>query len=466
LEGRAGTAADAREAPARAALAKGWLAASLLVLVGVGMRVHNALHYPPLWGFDAPYNWRYVERLLRSWSLPAPDADWATAHPPLFYYLAAALVRALGSPGPALAIPAVRLASSAVGLAAIALAALLVRRLDPERPRRALLAAGLLLFLPAHVTMSATLGEEVLASSLASLTVVATVEWLRRRPRPHELRVAAGVGLAAGLAWLTKLTGALLLPVVAGAVALDGWIRGEVRRALTRVGVFLLVALLAGGWYFALNRIRYGYFYPHGLEAHRIMFTMPPGERRVADYLRFPAATFTDPQLLHPDLLRSVWGSTYATLWFDGHRHFLPTGDPVVRRWGTALLLLALVPTAAFLAGTARALRRALRFADSVELPLLGLVASTLAGYVLFTWQNPWFAALKGSYLLGLSVPFAVYASEELERWARRGGVVGSCVWLVLASLAVLVAGAFTYGLVFQRTELPGLVWGAPDAGP
>jgi 4-amino-4-deoxy-L-arabinose transferase-like glycosyltransferase len=433
-----------------------------LLVVGVGMRVHNALQYPPMFGFDAPFNWRYVARLLRSWALPRPDADWATGHPPLFYYLAAALVRALGSPEPGVAIPAVRLASSAVGLAAIALAAWLVLRLDPARPSRALVAAGLLLFLPAHVTMSATLGEEVLASSLASAALVATVELLRR-PGADRLLFTAAIGLAAGLAWLTKLTGVLVLLAAAGALLADGWIRRERRVALLRVAVLVLAAGLAGGWYFAHTRIRYGYFYPHGMAAHRVLYTMPPGERSVADYLRFPAATFTDPQLLHPDLLRSVWGSTYATVWFDGHRHFLPSSDTAVRRWGTALLLLALVPTAAFLAGTVRAVRRALRARDAVDLPLLLLLAATLAGYVLFTWRNPWFAVLKGTYLLGLAVPFAVYASEEIERWTRRRGAFSWAVWVALATLAVLVAGAFTFGLVFERTEPPGLVW-APQA--
>jgi 4-amino-4-deoxy-L-arabinose transferase-like glycosyltransferase len=458
VEGFARRTGDALEHQTPGARFPARVAGAALLLVGVGMRVHNALQYPPAWGFDASYNWRYVERLLHSWSLPHPDADWATSHPPLFYYLAAALVRALGSPGPAVAIPAVRLASSAVGLAAIALAAWLVRRLDPERPGRALLAAGLLLFLPAHVTMSATLGEEVLASSLASAALVATVELLRRAG-PDRLLSSAGIGLASGLAWLTKLSGVLVLVAVAGALGVDGWIRREKRQALVRIAVVLLTAGLAGGWYFAHTRMRYGYFYPHGLRAHHILYTMPPGERSLADYLRFPAATFTDPQLLHPDLLRSVWGSTYATVWFDGHRHFLPTSDTAVRRWGTALLLLALVPTAAFLAGTARGVRRALRGRDSVDLPLLLMVAATLAGYVLFTWRNPWFAVLKGTYLLGLAVPFAVYASEEIERWTRRRGILAWGVWIALAALALLVAGAFTFGLVFERTETPGLVW-------
>ena len=55
-------------------------------------------------------------------------------------------------------------------------------------------------------------------------------------------------------------------------------------------------------------------------------------------------ATWTDPQALNPDLLRSVWGTAYASLWFDGHRSFLPVEGDAVRRLGTVTLLLALLP--------------------------------------------------------------------------------------------------------------------------
>ena len=62
----------------------------------------------------------------------------------------------------------------------------------------------------------------------------------------------------------------------------------------------------------------------------------------------------------------------------------------------------ALLPTWAFAVGLWRGARRA--WADPVgpDTPLLLLTALTLAGYVAFTFGNPWFAAVKASYLLGL----------------------------------------------------------------
>ena len=62
-------------------------------------RLINALGYKTRLGFDAVENVEYIERLMHSWALPAPDAAWATSHPPLFYYFFAALGRAFATLG-------------------------------------------------------------------------------------------------------------------------------------------------------------------------------------------------------------------------------------------------------------------------------------------------------------------------------------------------------------------------------
>jgi hypothetical protein len=434
-----------------------------LAAAGIALRVNNALRYAITHGFDAPANWRYIELLTESWALPPPDADWATAHPPFFYYLSAALVRALGHPEKDTSVIIIRLISTAVGLLAVGLAVALVRRADPENPRRALLAGALLLFLPVHIYTSAMLTEEVLTASLMSLAVVGVACELMDSSRPRAtLARAAALGVAAGLALLTKLTGLMVVVAGTGAYAIEGWRRRDLHLGLGRAGVFLAAALLVGGWYYARNWVQYGYLYPHGLRTHEVMFTMPPGERHLGDYIRVPFATWTDPQVLSPDLLRSVWGSTYASIWFDGHRHFLPAKGIAVARTGTAILLLALLPTAAFLCGMGRGLLRWTESRSSPDAPLLLLVALTLAGYVLFTWRNPWFAVVKGSFLLGLSVPFAFYASEMLAAWTRGRDPRAAAIRVILGVLFLAVALTFTHGLVFARSGAPGMPW-KPD---
>lgn len=440
---------------------KTWLIAlGVAVTVGVCMRINNAIYYPVGMGFDATGNWDYIALLLRSWALPAPDQGWSTAHPPFFYNFSAAIIGLLGSANKLAAVHAVRLATAGAGLLGIGAAVLLVRRADPENTRRAFIAGALLLFLPVHLYMSAMLSEEILVTALISLAVVGVaMDSLATPTSDHSWPRAAFFGAIAGLALLTKLSGLLIVCAGVAAYSID-WMRsGQKSVSLRSALVFGAVASMVGGWYYVWNLFTYGYLYPHGLEVHSVMFSMPPGERSVADYLRFPLATFTDPQLLSPNLLRSVWGSTYVTVWFDGHRQFLPKSSVVVERFGTAILLLALVPTVAFAVGLWRGARRLLRNFSGPDVILLLLVASTFAGYILFTWRNPWFAVLKGSFLLGISVPFSYYTSEVLAEWTRQRGLRSVIVLGCLGLLAGLTIGAFTYGAIFEKHEIPGVDW-------
>ena len=453
------TRPPAREGTDRAAA----LVFAVALVVAVAARVSNALRYRTRMGFDAIENVEYVHHLLDSWALPAPDAAWATAHPPFFYYASAAVGRMLGvlDATPAL-VWVIPLLSSAAGLIGVAALARLVATAPGTDRRRTMIATLLVLYAPVHVYMSAMFSEEILAASLASLAIVGAALF-----SPGELRRgravqrAAAIGLLAGLAWLTKLSGVLVLLAIVAGWGVTAWRRGELHRAWAPLAVLVAVAAVVGGWFYARNLLVYGYLYPQDLAVHAVMFEMPPGERSVLDYVRLPLATFTDPQLLNPDLLHSVWGSTYATLWFDGHRHFLPSSAGAARA-GTALLVLALLPTAAFFDGALRGALRWWREPTPRDGVLLALLGATLGGYVAFTWSNPWFATLKGSYLLGSSVPFAYYASESLERWAGRSPWPARLVYGALALLFTGVALVFTIGVVFTKADATGLPWRAP----
>ncbi|MBW2281116.1 MAG: glycosyltransferase family 39 protein [Deltaproteobacteria bacterium] len=454
-------------------------AAALLAGVGVAMRLSNARFYPTNWGFDAKFNWEYIAALRESWALRAPDTLWATSHPPLYYYLASAIDSLAGQPAIPSAVTWIRLAGVAAGLLTVALAVRLVQRIDPGNSRRALFAAALLLFLPAHVYMSAMLNEEIVVAAFTSVAIFVTAGVVLDPAAPRkELWRAAAIGVAAGLAWLTKLTGVLAVAAAVLTYVWLGWRRDGWKNAAARIAVLSLAALATGGWYYLHNLWVYGYLYPFGLPAHELMFQMPPGSRGVLDYVYVPVATWTDPQLLSPDLLHSVWGSTYASVWYDGHRFFLPRSGAGQQVWGTRLMVLALLPTAAFVAGGLRSAFRLARdvrgritahgasdgalggeAAAAADVPLLALTALTLAGYVLFTFRNPWFASVKGSYLLGLSLPFACWASDALDRWSRGHWSRSVAVWTGMGLLIASVAFVFTWGLILKKAEVPGLAW-------
>lgn len=439
-----------------------WIAAFVALGVAVAMRVHNAIHYKHLWGFDAKFNWRYIKRLTRSWNLPPPDADWSTAHPPLFYYVNATICRLMEDSTKEFQVIVVRLLVSAAGLAIAGLAFALIRRVNPDDPQRAVLACVLVLFLPVHVYMSAMVTEEIVVAMLMSVVLFGAAIHLSEPRDRIPWKHATWMGIVGGLALLTKLTGVLVLVAVAGAYSIDAWRRSTLRQALGPVVWMLLIGGIVGGWFYAHNLIEYGYLYPHGLETHKIMFTMPPGERWLSDYVRLPLAIWTDPQALNPDLLRSIWGSTYVSIWFDGHRVFLPRDNSSVSHVGTAILTLALIPTAAFGLGMFRGVVRAWRAREGVDEVLLLLVALTVAGYLAFTWKNPWFVTSKGSFLLCLSIPFAYYGSEVLVGWLRRPGWVRAVMAVALMGLIVAIVGTFTFSELFWNTNhmhKPGVVW-------
>ena len=444
-------------APARRAWA---FAGAALALVAAALRIHNAFDYPVGKGFDAKANWEYVTLLIGEWQLPDPAALWAGAHPPLFYAMAAAIGRVLGSDDPQRVVPFVRLITSVFGLVAIGLATLLVARADAERPRRAFLAAALLSLLPAHVYVSAMLSEEIVVSLWASAALVLAALDLGRpaRDAPAPLRLVA-IGAFAGLALLTKLSGAVVILSTTLAYALRGWRRGELVAGLGHAVTIGLVGSFVGGWFFVRNLVVHGYIYPHLLELHAIMEVMPPGERSLSDYLTVPLSTFTTPYLLLPELLGSVWGSTYVTLWFDGHHHFLPRATAELIAWGRNLVILGLLPTVAFFAGAIRGVRR-LRDADGgVDLLLLLTAGLSLGGYAFFTVRNPSFVTVKGSYLLIFAVPYAYYASEALADWTAARTLRANFVWGWLALLGGLVIATFWHGLLFAKTDDPGLPW-------
>ncbi len=442
-----------------------WLAFGLvLTVVGVAIRINNAIRFRTGNGFDATQNFEYIRLLMDSWALPDPDAGWSTSHAPLFYYGSALLWRGLAwLDAERLVLQVIPLAVTLAGLAAIGAAVVLVHRIDPGDVRRTVLAAALLLFLPVQLYLSPMLGEELLVVMWSSLALLAAVPLLTppitgHRSETLSLGRAAWVGLLAGLALLTKLSGVLVLVAIVGACAIGAVRRRAWSPALARCAVVSGVAILVGGWFYLRAWWLFGYLYPQDLSVHAQMFEMPPGSRDLLDYLRFPLATFTDPQLLNPELLHSIWGSTYATVWFDGHRHFLARSDAVTRI-GSAIGVLALVPTAAFLAGVARGVRRAIREPGGLDTLLVLMVVATFTGYVAFTWGNPWYVTVKGSYLLVMSVPFAVYASESLSRWTRSSGLRTIGIHSALAALVLLVVVAFTIGPVFSKDDGPGLPW-------
>ena len=149
-----------------------------------------------------------------------------------------------------------------------------------------------------------------------------------------------------------------------------------------------------------------------------------------------------------------VWGSAYASLWFDTYARRIPLRahrDGVL--WGPLLAFLGLAPTATMLLGIAISLREVWRRRGRApDTPLIAMAALGIFAFVAFTAHNPAIVASKGSYLLPLLVPAGLFFARGAAALhdVARGVVLCASAAAVLTSAVV-----FTADLVYEPRPLP-----------
>jgi tetratricopeptide (TPR) repeat protein len=434
----------------------GW---SLLTAVALGVRLWNALAGPRMWGYDAWGHVAYVLYLDLYRAVPWADQGWSYFHPPLHYLIGWALAQA--GNGEVL-MRGLALWGSLASLLTAALAAWLTRTGFPGRPALALLAFGAVACLPVHFFMSPMPGNEMTATLLgaAALTSFVRSECAER----PSLRADALTGVWLGLGLLTKFSGLVPLAALLAALLLRAALAPEkgvaLRRAGLRGALIAALALAIPAPYYARNLAAFGTpfelsrGYPLVAEVEK---GQPPGARSWRDFATFSPRIFSDPNPLAPHMYRSVWGSAYVNVWADLYRESdvarALEAEREERRSTRALALLGLLPTAAALAGAGlavRDLRRGRRRAFWPA-PLL-LAAATLGSFGLFAWQVPIWSALKASYLLGLSLPFALLLCRAVEELLARGSRrAAGALCAALACVALAASLVAIDGLVLPR---------------
>ena len=250
----------------RRRLALAGLLATFLILAAI----YNAVSTP----FEAPDeigHFYYVVHLLQTGRLPVvpaadppPNYEQEGAQPPLYYASAAALVRLLERPlrldlgqadarldvnphstcaqpgarynvaylahdphqerfpyeGRVRVLHVVRLWSSLLGAVTVAGVFAAVRLAFPDLPAAAWLAAGITAFTPEFLFTAGAVSNDNLVVALATWGVYLALRVLRDGLR---WPTTVGLGVLAGLAALSKLSGALLLPFALVVIILAFW---------------------------------------------------------------------------------------------------------------------------------------------------------------------------------------------------------------------------------------------------
>lgn len=401
---------------------RAWLvAAGVLAVAALVARIHNAFAFPPLHDYDGAGHALNVFALYEG-RLPDPQS-WSGFHPPLAYALGAAIWHGLPDGVPVHA--ALRLLSATAGAGAVAILWRALRRFVSDAD--AAVVAVFVFCAPVVAIATSMFGNETLCALFAT-AALARLLAIPDEPR-DALRHGAITLLLAALAALAKSTGLAVVGVAglaylwrarrSGAAALartTAALGGVALVALApHYGKLLwqggsLVAVISGG--------------VAGAAAVGEMAQQPPGVRHLGDYFLLTWSMILAPFKDGPDMVRSVPGLLYATVWADGQGEFLPVTERSVVGAASIGALLGLVPTVVAAIGLVRILRRPpLRAAMGAPLLFLALLFAALLAQI---WVVPRFSAVKASYLLsallpaGLALGIGVATARPRARGALR----------------------------------------------
>jgi hypothetical protein len=378
-------------------------------------------------GFDARHHLQYLGILLDEGRLPLAAEGWSTYHPPLFY-AAAAGVAALG--GGAAALKAVPLLA---GLGSVWVAWLLARRLRPEAPGRAALAALFAATLPVNLYSAAYFSNEAPHAFLAGAALTScAVLLLGQGLRWSGLALAA---LLFGLAALTKFTVLVTVPVALFFLAWKLLLvqRAGPRRSAAGLALFAGVFALVAGWFYVRSWLHYGtpLVGNWSLPGADQVWWQQPGFHTFAWYAKFGEA------LVHPYFsgFHSFGDALYSTFWGDGF--VAGRAGPTWRHsfWDydfmTAGYWVALPASALLLFGGVRLAAEALGSGPPERRLALGfLLTASWAVFIAclsLTLELPFFTQAKAAYV-SMLIPVLALAFAEgfatADDWlARRGAL-------------------------------------------
>jgi hypothetical protein len=315
--------------------------------------------------------------------------------------------------------------------------------------------------IPASVHIDGMINGEALLGLWAAIAMLFGALCFRAtRPWP----AAIGLGVACGLALLTKISALALLSAMALAVGFDA-LRGtrNARRTIAFAAA-LAVMLAVSGWYYGHQRWHYGKTFVTSFDAAETeaianTVQLAPWERRPVSFLLWSTEIYRSPHYptglepearLVPVLIASTFVDYYNYFFeplfnmsFAGHAHNASTKTALAfsRVSVAGGTVLALAATAAFFGALVAALRQ--RRADWLFLLSVPLFAAL--GQVYFATRYPIdsLGVIKGAYLQFASPPLcALVGAAAAWLWAR-GPLARAAASLVVASLAAVASYTF-----------------------
>jgi hypothetical protein len=305
--------------------------------LGVLLRLSMALTYDARIGYDFVAHWPTIQWFVDRHELPPFDLNTASAHPPLYYVIAAVLVSAGLGPG------ALGWLAALMGISRLAIVWAALERWLPESRLARVVALATSAVLPTAVHLDGMITNEALGMLFGAIVLLLAPAAIRSA-RAGRIGRVVGLAFVLALALLTKMTAIVLVICIGAAIALEiarapsmsmsmsAALRARLRPLLA--GVLVLVAV--SGWYYARNKALVGQFAPTAYEGFQkscqVPFeNVPYYERRPPGfflgwttriYIRpfFPTGLRPDPRFF-PVLLASTFNDYYVFSYSGGGKY-------------------------------------------------------------------------------------------------------------------------------------------------
>jgi 4-amino-4-deoxy-L-arabinose transferase-like glycosyltransferase len=420
---------------------------ALVLAYFVALATTFAFIMPIGYGFDEDHHLQYVSYVARTGRIPNQDIPEQSVRieghqPPLYYFLAAGILRLTGTSDAVAGCYLLRLVS--VLLAAFSLA--LVFHIAVYFPLTGfwqLVPAVLVATLPQFAFVSGMVSND----SLATLTATAAIcSLLTIHARPLEWPAYLSLGCCLGLGIITKKTTFFLVPgagVVFGCLLWPN--QGQRLLIALRGVVAIALCVMLSGWWFARNQHLYGEWLGTAMEARSLNCTFTP---TLAYFIgRFNEAMFNDfesvPALLAiPALMPFCVGMVIV---------FTVGTLGIVYAWRVNRSLL--MPTATLIA-------------------VPGFIFIVLGFYFLSSWYTSWytfgdFGRLYSSAICyfaayGIELPFGFYlaygcilltALVGLVQYLRCRSVRDMSIMVAIIFICISFAGVVYYSTMYGQAQ-------------
>jgi len=387
---------------------------ALMIALAV-LGVNDLVKLPANMGFDADGHIDYIKHLVEKRSLPFANEGLTMFQSPLYYMVTAALYSLLDIfLSYVTVLKAIKIVTVACGAALVEITYRTLNAVYSDRvdlQRLGIVLGGLL---PMNIYISQHIGNEPMSGMFTAASIMAAYSLLLSPGKPY--RRAALVGGFAGLALLSKVSIALLLPGLSVMVVYAIARREGLRKAAQGFGLFATTAFAVSGWYYIRNWIVLGKPFVGGWEN---LWSQDPGYRTPGQFLRFGESLYRP----FYSGVNSFWDSLYSSMWSDGFLSSVIYFDKVPA-WNYDLLLattlLSVVPMLVIIAGgiisacSLKDMARGERFSAF-------FVFSFLAGMIYLYLKVPIYSQAKATYMMGLTPCFAllfVRGARPLVRWA------------------------------------------------